>query len=155
MQWRIQDFPWGGVDLLGGRGPLTWVLFCENVCKNERTGSLWKACTGHVPPRSPNAMYPSGGSRISHRGDMHPLGGCGPPMQVLFGENVCKNERTGSLWRTCAGHGPLDPPMLCILNQSFSVCYVRCEHNTSTVLLPLIGTIHLHYSQTVSTALTF
>ena len=29
-------------------------------------------------------------------GGVHPLGGCGPPIQALFGENVCKNERIGS-----------------------------------------------------------
>ena len=28
----------GGVHPLGGHGPLTWVLFGENVCKNERIG---------------------------------------------------------------------------------------------------------------------
>ena len=27
---------------------------------------------------------------------MDPLGGRGPPTQVLFSENVCKNERIGS-----------------------------------------------------------
>ena len=39
LQWWIQDFPWGGVHPLGGRGPLTWALFGENVCKNKRIGS--------------------------------------------------------------------------------------------------------------------
>ena len=29
-------------------------------------------------------------------GGVHPLGGHGPPMQVLFSENVCENERIGS-----------------------------------------------------------
>ena len=38
----------------------------------------------------------SGGSRISRRGGVHPLGGHGPPTWALFGENVCKNERIGS-----------------------------------------------------------
>ena len=32
----------------------------------------------------------SGGSRISCRGGMHPLGGHGPPMQALFGEMYVK-----------------------------------------------------------------
>ena len=41
-------------------------------------------------------MYCSGRSRISHRGGVHPLGGCGPLMRVLFSENVCKNEKVGS-----------------------------------------------------------
>ena len=38
----------------------------------------------------------SGGSRISRRGGVHPLGGHEPPMQALFGENVCENVRIGS-----------------------------------------------------------
>ena len=43
---------WGG----GGRGPPTWALFGENVCKNERIGSHGGG--GHAlgtPPRSANA----------------------------------------------------------------------------------------------------
>ena len=44
---------------------------------------------------------------------MHPLGGGhGPPMWALFGENVCKNDRIGSHGGACAGHTPLDPPMV-------------------------------------------
>ena len=43
---------------------------------------------------------------------MHPLGGLGPLMWVLFGENICENERIGS---HSGGHAPgmptLDPPM--------------------------------------------
>ena len=35
LNWRIQDFPYGG----GGRGPPTRVLSGENVCENERIGS--------------------------------------------------------------------------------------------------------------------
>ena len=35
-QWRIQDFPLGGADPLGGRQPPTHTLFGENVCENER-----------------------------------------------------------------------------------------------------------------------
>ena len=27
------------------------------------------------------------------------IGGCQPPTQVLFGKNICKNERIGSCWR--------------------------------------------------------
>ena len=53
-------------------------------------------------------LYISGGSRISRRGGVDPLGGPGPPMQVLFSENVCENERTGS---HRGGHAPLDLPM--------------------------------------------
>ena len=52
LRW-IQDFPHGGIDPLGGHQPTTWVLFDENVCKNERIRSNG----GHVldtPPRSAN-----------------------------------------------------------------------------------------------------
>ena len=39
-QWQIQDFPWGGHGPIErGCGPSMWVLFGENVCKTERTGS--------------------------------------------------------------------------------------------------------------------
>ena len=42
-QGRIQDF----VDpFLRGRGPLTRVLFGENVCENERIGTRRGACAG-------------------------------------------------------------------------------------------------------------
>ena len=50
----------------------------------------------------------SGGSRISCRGGVHLLGGHGPPMWALFGENVCENERIGSHGR---GHAPGMPPL--------------------------------------------
>ena len=34
-------FPIGGCGpVRGGRGPLTWMLFGKNVCKNERIGSI-------------------------------------------------------------------------------------------------------------------
>ena len=44
---------------------------------------------------------------------VYPLGGCGPPMQALFSENVCKNERIGSHrgWCAPARPPPPDPPM--------------------------------------------
>ena len=50
-------FPVGGPwTRLGRRGPLTWVLFGENVCENERIGSR----RGHGPEnfvcRSANDM---------------------------------------------------------------------------------------------------
>ena len=38
-------------------------------------------------------------------------GGVDLPTRVLFGENVCQNERIGSRRGACAGHEPLDPPM--------------------------------------------
>ena len=45
-QWRIQDFPLGGVNPLGGRRPSTRTLFGENVCENERNGSCWGRAGG-------------------------------------------------------------------------------------------------------------
>ena len=48
-----------------------------------------------------NPEFPVGG-----RGPV--LGGCGPLMQVLFGENVCENERIGSRW---GGGWRANPPM--------------------------------------------
>ena len=41
-----------------------------------------------------------------------PVGGRGPPMQALFGKNVCENERIGSWGGACAGHASLDLPMV-------------------------------------------
>ena len=41
-----------------------------------------------------------------------PVGGAGPATWVLFGKNVCKNERIGSHMGACARHArPPDPPM--------------------------------------------
>ena len=40
-----------------------------------------------------------------------PLVGCGPLIQVLFGKNVCENERIGSHRGHAPGMPPLDPPM--------------------------------------------
>ena len=40
-----------------------------------------------------------GGSRISHWGGANPhWRGCQPPTQVLYCENICKNERIWSCW---------------------------------------------------------
>ena len=49
----------------------------------------------------------TGGSRISRRGGVDPLGGRGPPTWVLFGKNVCENEKIGSHRGACAQHAPL------------------------------------------------
>ena len=35
-QWRIQDFPLGGADPLGGHQPPMHTLFGKNVCENKR-----------------------------------------------------------------------------------------------------------------------
>ena len=51
------------------------------------------------------SMKCSGGSRIFRRGGVDSLGGRGPPTWVLFGKNVCENERIGS----CRGHAPGTP----------------------------------------------
>ena len=61
------------------------------------------------------AYITSGGSRISRRGGVHPLGGR-PLMRALFGENVCKNERIGShRGGRAPGHAPpQDPPMISV-----------------------------------------
>ena len=44
-------FPVGGHAPIRGHGPLMWMLFGENVCKNERIGSH-----RGFPPRSTNEM---------------------------------------------------------------------------------------------------
>ena len=46
-------FSIGGVDPLGGHGPLTWAFFAKNVCKNKRIGSRRGRAPG-TPPRSPD-----------------------------------------------------------------------------------------------------
>ena len=48
-QWWIQDFPWGGMDLVGRRGLPMWLLFENFVCQNKRIQTLRGACTGHAP----------------------------------------------------------------------------------------------------------
>ena len=45
--------------LLGGRGPPMWVLFGENVCKNERIGFHGGRAPGTPPPRSANVIVSS------------------------------------------------------------------------------------------------
>ena len=52
-----------------------------------------------------DAGFPVGGRRPV-RGRVDPLGGHGPPMQALFGKNVCENKRIGS----CRGRAPGTPP---------------------------------------------
>ena len=45
----------GGADLLGGRRPLTRMLFGENMCENERIGSCYGGARRQQPPGSANA----------------------------------------------------------------------------------------------------
>ena len=47
-------FPTGGINPLGGHQPPTWVLFDENVCKNERIRSSGGGHVLDTPPRSAN-----------------------------------------------------------------------------------------------------
>ena len=51
-------FPVGGTCTRwgGGRAPLMWVLFGENVCENERIGSYGGGVRLACPPRSANAI---------------------------------------------------------------------------------------------------
>ena len=42
--------------------------------------------------------FPVGGEGAPSHG-----GGCQPPMWVIFGKNVCENERIGSCWGVCTG----------------------------------------------------
>ena len=79
----------------------------------------------------------SGGSRISRKGGgMDPLGGgCGPLTQVLFSENVCKNE---GIW-SCRGCVPGTPPrsanekgsctMLFACRSLVDICQLKLAHN--------------------------
>ena len=49
--------------------------------------------------------FPIGG-RGSIRGVCGPIRGHGPPMQALFGDNVCENERIGSRGGRAPGTSP-------------------------------------------------
>ena len=59
--------------------------------------------------------------------------GHGPLMQVLFGENVCKNERIGSCRGACTWHAPLDPPMRMFQK------YTYCSQMNGLLALSLIA----------------
>ena len=53
-----------------GRGPLTWVLFAENVCKNEKFGPIGGRAPGMPPLDPPMKMliiHGSGYFAVSHR----------------------------------------------------------------------------------------
>ena len=64
-----------------------------NIILKERTSSV------------ADPGFPVGGRGL--------VGKCGPPMRVLFSENVCENKRIGSR-RGRARRTPPDPPMLLI-----------------------------------------
>ena len=68
----------------------------------------------------------SGGSRISRRGGVDPLGGRGPPTWVLFGKNVCENERIWSSRGSLCPARPLDPPMNRYTKEQEYWYYIRC-----------------------------
>ena len=72
----------------------------------------------------------SGRSRISRRGGVNPLRGDGPPTQVIFGKNACKNERI----RSHGGHAPGTSQICqCVLS---GFCIIRNS------LVSLIGDLH-------------
>ena len=70
-------------------------------------------------------------------GGAEPLGRPQPPMWVLFGKNICENERIGSRWG-CAGSTPLDLLMLHVpdvCHTFFPLCvqaYVIAINQSST-----------------------
>ena len=88
-----------------------WVLFGENVCKNERIG---------------------------FHGSVHLLWGCGPLTRMLFGENVCKNERIGSHVEGVRLVRPLDPPMY-----SYLITCVALELNLNNVVSLWVTILHV------------
>ena len=54
----------------------------------------------------------SGGSRISHRGGVHPLGRGVDLRHGHFSVKMyVKTKELGPIGGACAGHAPLDPPM--------------------------------------------
>ena len=57
LQWLIQDFPWGGIDLVGGRWLPKWLRFKNFVCRNERIWTLGGGRAPGTPPRSANVLF--------------------------------------------------------------------------------------------------
>ena len=91
----------------------------------------------------------SGGSRISCRGGVHPLGGHGPPMRVLFSENVCKNERIGSHrgWRAPGTPPPSRSASVILWNCVQYVMLCSCSNERTQGVLPF-SNVSLSYSAT-------
>ena len=71
-----------------------------------------------------------------------------PPTQVLFGENICKNERIWSCWGgTCRELWYVDPPLIVIgheVNIVISVNIRRCQHQTVFLQEVLCAQMILH-----------
>ena len=69
------------------------------------------------PPIVTNRMYAVAdpGFPVLGGGGIEPLAGCRPLTWVLFGKNVCENERIESCWGGGHRQHPLDPPMVCVL----------------------------------------
>ena len=87
--------------------------------------------------------FPWGGG-----GGVHPLGGRGPPMWALFGENICENERIGSHrgWRA-----PGTPPRSANVYDSylFLLCLLQIINSLGigcSCCFPLIWTWKLFLS---------
>ena len=59
----------------------------------------------------------SGGSRISRRGDVDLVGGVWTPEAVTFQKFCMSKRKNWDPQRACAGHAPLDPPMLMAINK--------------------------------------
>ena len=58
MQWRIQDFPWGGgrAPVRRGSGPPMRALFGENYAKMKELGPIGGGVRPARPHRSANDM---------------------------------------------------------------------------------------------------
>ena len=65
-------------------------------------------------------------------GGMDPSGECGPLTGALFGENVCENERIGSVGGV---YRPLYPPMGAKVNRRCSCFLLRIYHSVGKLIL--------------------
>ena len=99
----------------------------------------------------------SGGSRISCSGGHGPVRRHGPPMQVLFSENVCENERIGSRrgWRVSGTPPPkihqwdnlsLDAKFELMVWYSFILFDFTLGKHCSLFLLKLINEFNLKHN---------
>ena len=94
------------------------------VCKHNELygGSLGKGTFNRIRCKLISTIsYCSGGSRISRRGGVHPLGAGVHPLGVgvdlrcghFSVKMYAKTKELGPIGGACAGHAPLDPPMYC------------------------------------------